>query len=452
VTGTPSTATRTGTETGTDIAGVVAWEALDSRGRPTVACRVHLTGGAVGRVVVPSGASTGSHEAVERRDGGARYGGWGVRGAVEAVATELGPAVVGLDATRQADVDARLEEVDGTPDLRRTGANAVLSVSLATALAGARALGVPVWTSLTGPAGAGTEPVLLPMPMVNIFSGGAHAARAIDIQDVLAVPVGADSFAYALELVERVRAATATLLEARGEGSGLVADEGGLAAALPTNEAALALVTDGIEAAGLTPGQDVALAVDLAASQFGTPDGTYRLRCEDRVLDRDGWLAEVQRWCERYPVVSLEDVLNEDDWDGWTRATQQLPAHCQLLGDDLFATHLDRVERGIACRAANAVLVKPNQAGTASRAQRVLRRAHQAGLATVVSARSGDTEDAWLADLSVGWRAGQIKVGSTTRSERTAKWNRLLELEHDLGGAATLAPRSVLGGSGLFQG
>ncbi|MEQ4206536.1 phosphopyruvate hydratase [Actinopolymorpha sp. B17G11] len=440
----------------TEIADVVAWEALDSRGRPTVACRVHLAGGAVGRAIVPSGASTGSHEAVERRDGGMRYGGWGVRGAVEAVRAELRPAVIGLDATCQVDVDRRLEEVDGTPDLRRAGANAVLAVSLATAIAGARALGQPLWKSLAGPsplagdptAGDPTEPVLLPMPMVNILSGGAHAARAIDIQDVLAVPVGAGTFAYGLELVERVRAATAALLDSRGDGTGLVADEGGLAAPLPTNEAALALVTDGIEAAGLTPGHDVALAVDLAASQFGTADGTYHLRCEDRVLDRDGWLAEVGGWCERYPIVSLEDVLNEDDWEGWTLAARTLPGDCQLLGDDLFATHLERVEKGIACQAANAVLVKPNQAGTLTRAQRVLRRAQQAGLATVVSARSGDTEDTWLADLAVGWRSGQIKVGSTTRSERTAKWNRLLELERDLGEAAVVAHQGVLRGQG----
>ncbi|MGH3490744.1 MAG: phosphopyruvate hydratase [Actinopolymorphaceae bacterium] len=438
-----------------EIVDVVAWEALDSRGRPTVACRVHLAGGAVGRAVVPSGASTGSHEAVERRDGGTRYGGWGVHGAVEAVRTELRAAVVGLDATRQDVVDARLEEADGTPDLRRTGANAVLAVSLATALAGARALGLPLWRSLGRTDGAddpadpddAPAPVLLPMPMVNVFSGGAHAARAIDLQDVLAVPVGAGSFAYGLELADRVRTATAALLDSRGAGTGLVADEGGLAAPLPTNEAALALVTEGIEAAGLTPGRDVALAVDLAASQFGTADGTYRLRCEDRVLDRDGWLAEVSRWCDRYPIVSLEDVLHEDDWEGWTLAARTLPDDRQLLGDDLFATHLDRVEKGIDCQAANAVLVKPNQAGTLSRAQRVLRRAQQAGLATVVSARSGDTEDSWLADLAVGWRAGQVKVGSTTRSERTAKWNRLLELEHDLGDAAVLADRSVLGTS-----
>ncbi len=434
----------------TAIIHVAAWEALDSRGRPTVACRVHLGGGAVGRAVVPSGASTGSHEAVERRDGGDRYAGWGVRAAVGAVGAELGPAVAGLDATDRAQVDARLEDTDGTPDLRRTGANAVLAVSLASALAGAQALGQPLWQVLAEP-GADSlatprdQGPLLPMPMVNIFSGGAHAAGAVDIQDVLAVPLGAENFGHALELVARVRAATARLLDERGSGSGLVADEGGLAAPLDSNEAAVALVAQGIEAADLVPGADVAIAVDLAASQFGGSDGRYRLGCEDRTLERDEWLAEVAGWCARYPIVSLEDVLHEDDWDGWTAAADLLPATCQLLGDDLFATHERRVQEGIDRRAANAVLVKPNQAGTVSRAERVLRLAQRAGFATVVSARSGDTEDSWLADLAVGWRAGQIKVGSTMRSERTAKWNRLLELEHDLGPDAVLAGAEVLG-------
>ncbi|HZC27753.1 MAG TPA: phosphopyruvate hydratase [Actinopolymorphaceae bacterium] len=428
-----------------NIRNVVAWEALDSRGRPTVACRVHLRSGAIGRAIVPSGASTGRHEAVERRDGGKRYDGHGVRGAVDAVVTDLGPAVAGLDATDQAGVDARLEEADGTPDLRRTGANAVLAVSLGAALAAAQAHGRCLWQVLSDNAAADGAPALLPLPMVNIVSGGAHAGGAIDIQDILAVPLTATSFAEALEVVARVRSATVGLLSSRGMASGLVADEGGLAGPLASNEAALALVTDGIEAAGLTPGTEVALAVDLAASQLSTSDGRYRLACEGRELDRADWLAEVARWCERYPIVSLEDVLDEDDWDGWVEAARILPTGCQLLGDDLFATHAARLREGLDRHAANAVLVKPNQAGTLTRAERVLRMAQHAGLGTVVSARSGDTEDSWLADLAVGWRAGQIKVGSTTRSERTAKWNRLLELEHDLAGVAVLAGVDVLG-------
>ncbi len=435
-----------GVSSGSGISRVAAWEALDSRGRPTVACRVHLDGGASGRAIVPSGASTGRHEAVERRDGGERYAGWGVRRAVDAVREELGPAVAGLDATDRERVDARLEEIDGTPELARTGANAVLAVSLASAIAGAEATDRPLWSVLAGEPDRAT-PALLPLPMVNVFSGGAHAAGAIDIQDVLVVPLGAESFAHAMELVARVRTATAGVLGARGLGSGLVADEGGLAAPLASNEAALALVTEGIVAAGLTPGVDAGLAVDLAASQFALPEGGYRLASEGRDVDRDEWLGEVSRWCTRYPVVSVEDVLHEDDWDGWTQASALLPASCQVLGDDLFATHDERVRAGIARGAANAVLVKPNQAGTLSRAERVLRTAQEAGLATVVSARSGDTEDSWLADLAVGWRAGQIKVGSTMRSERTAKWNRLLELEHELGAMAVLAGRDVLGHS-----
>ncbi len=431
------------------ISSVVAWEALDSRGRPTVACRVQLGGGAVGRAIVPSGASTGAHEAVERRDGGERYDGWGVQSAIAAVTGELGPAVAGLDATDRAQVDARLEEVDGTPDLARTGANAVLAVSLASALAGAQALGRPLWQVLAAsePGGPPSRGTLLPMPMVNIFSGGAHAAGAVDIQDVLAVPVGAESFADALEIVARVRAGTAGVLQRRGLSSALVADEGGLSAPMSDNEAAVGVVGEGIEAAGLRPGVDAAIAVDLAASQFGTAEGRYHLRCEDRELDRADWLARLADWCRRYPIVSLEDVVHEDDWTGWSEAMNVLPEHCQLLGDDLFATHAERVQEGISRGAANAVLVKPNQAGTLTRAERVVREARDAGMGTVVSARSGDTEDTWLADLAVGWRAGQIKVGSTMRSERTAKWNRLLELEHDLGRNAALAGSDVFGRS-----
>ena len=345
-------------------------------GRPS-ACRVHLDGGATGRAIVPSGASTGRHEAVEKRDGGERYAGWGVRRAVDAVREELGPAVAGLDATDRERVDARLEEIDGTPDLARTGANAVLAVSLASAIAGADAMDCPLWSVLAGEPERAT-PALLPLPMVNVFSGGAHAAGAIDIQDVLVVPLGAETFAHAMELVARVRAATAGVLGERGLGSGLVADEGGLAAPLASNEAALALVTEGIVAAGLTPGVDAGLAVDLAASQFALPEGGYRLASEGREVDRDAWLDEVCRWCTRYPVVSVEDVLHEDDWDGWTQASALLPASCQVLGDDLFATHDERVRAGIARGAANAVLVKPNQAGTLSRAERVLRTAQEA--------------------------------------------------------------------------
>lgn len=423
--------------TQTGIREVIAWEALDSRGRPTVACHVGLAGGAVGRAIVPSGASTGRHEAVELRDGGPRYGGSGVSEAVQNVKTVLLPAVMGLDAADRVAVDTALEGTDGDPALSTVGANAVLAVSLAVTLAAADAQGLSLWQALGGP-----RP-LLPLPMVNMVSGGAHARGALDIQDVLVVPHGARSFAEALEWAWRVRAATADLLDERGGSSALVADEGGLAGRLENNEAALSLVVDGIFRAGFEPGRDVSLAIDLAANQFWTGE-IYRLQADHVELDRSAWLAVLAAWCGRYPIVSLEDVLQEDDWVGWRDASAELGGTRQLLGDDLFATGAGRLRRGIEEGVANAVLVKPNQAGTVTRAERVVQQARDAGYATVVSARSGDTEDYWLADLAVGWRAGQIKVGSTMRSERTSKWNRLLEIESRAGAAAQFAGSAVL--------
>lgn len=423
------------------ISTVFAWEALDSRGRPTVGCEVTLRGGARGEVIVPSGASTGAYEVHERRDGGNRYGGFGVQQAVRAVVDVLAPAVRDLDAHEREAVDAALIDADGTANLSRLGGNAVLAVSLAALLAAADDACLPLYRYLDDSG----EPPLLPLPMINIISGGAHAGRMLDIQDVLAVPVGADHVAQAIEWVWRVRTATGDLLEQEGGQATLVADEGGLAAHLPTNVAALDLVTRAIDRAGLRPGDDVALAVDVAASQFVQRDGRYRLDIERRDLDRDEWVDEVVRWCHDYPVVSLEDVLHEDDWAGWAELTRRLP-HVQLLGDDLFATHLSRLEKGIEEGAGNAVLVKPNQTGTVSSAGHVVRRALRSGYACVVSARSGDTEDSYLADLAIGWRAGQIKVGSLTRSERTAKWNRLLRIAAELGDRATFAGRRALGG------
>lgn len=411
------------------IADVTGWEALDSRGRPTVACRVTLDSGAVGRAIVPSGASTGSHEAVELRDGGDRYGGYGVSRAVDGLRSELRPAIQGMDADNYPAVDDRLTECDGTATLERLGGNAVLAVSLAVCLAAAHHAGAPLWRFVADRVDT-AAPVELPMPMINIFSGGAHAGRTLDIQDVLAIPIGATTIGEAMELIARVRAAAATLVRAAGGHAGLVADEGGLTAALPDNGAALQLVTDSIAAAGLRPGIDIALAVDLAATQFAH-DNVYELAIEQKTLTTDEWLDLVVDWCVRYPLLSVEDPLAEDDWSGWQRATRRVPADCQLLGDDLFVTDAERLGRGIQAGVGNAVLIKPNQAGTLTRAQRVLEAAHRAGYATVVSARSGDTENYWLADLAVGWRAGQIKVGSLTRAERTAKWNRLLEISHD---------------------
>lgn len=422
------------------IREVHAWEALDSRGKPTVAAVVELADGARGRAVVPSGASTGGHEAVERRDGGERYAGYGVLGAVASANGELRDRVIGLDALDQEAVDAALESADPRADLATVGANAVLALSLATLLAASDSAALPVWRLLDD----GLEPVI-PMPMVNIVSGGAHARGLLDIQDVLVVPEGASSFAEAMEWVARVRAATAELLDERGGSSALVADEGGLAGALGSNVAALALVTDGIHRAGLRPGIDASLALDLAANQMWTGD-RYALRVEQRELSPSDWIDVVGEWCDLFPIVSIEDALFEDDWLGWSHASQSIGAGRQLVGDDLFATNDARLERAIIAGVANAVLVKPNQAGSLSRAAAVVRKAHSAGYGTVVSARSGDTEDTWLADLAIGWRARQIKVGSTMRSERTAKWNRVLEIESRAQGQAVFAGRTALAG------
>jgi enolase len=418
----------------TAIAGLLAWEALDSRGTPTVACEVMLRSGARGAVVVPSGASTGAHEAVELRDGGTRYGGRGVRRAVENVRRTLAAAVTGLDADDQGAVDAALREADGRPDLSRLGANAVLAVSLASAAAAAAASGLPLWQRLLGE----EEPVL-PMPMVNIVSGGAHTRGGVDMQDFLVVPIGASSFGEAIEWAWRVRRSTEELAAERGLPT-LVADEGGLGPPLPSSLAALELLSDGIERSGLRPGADVAIAIDVAATQFAGRDGLYHLGGErPRRIDAADLVAELERWCDRHPIVSLEDPLAEDDWEAWAEATLRLGSRVQVVGDDLFVTDLTRLERGIREGVANAVLVKPNQVGTLTGAWAVVRRARDAGYGVVVSARSGETEDAWLADLAVGWRAGQIKVGSLARSERTAKWNRLLRIEAELGHGARFA-------------
>lgn len=426
----------------TAITGLLAWESLDSRGKPTVGCEVRLAGGAAGRATVPSGASTGRHEAREVRDGGTRYGGFGVRTAVANVTGEIAEAVRGLDATDQANLDDMLRQLDGTADLGRLGANAILAVSVAAAVAGARSQGVPLFKAV---AGDGAAP-LLPLPMVNIISGGAHAGRSIDVQDFLAVPLGAGSFAEAIEWAARVRAGAAEELADRGLPVALVADEGGLGPVLPANRAALDVMVAGTERAGLQAGEDIGIAIDVAASQLVREGGRYLLATEARELSAAELVEELAGWCAAYPIVSLEDALAEDDWDGWRIGTRRLAGR-QLLGDDLFVTHPARLQRGIDDGVANAVLVKPNQIGTLSTARSVVRIAQAAGYGTVLSARSGETEDDWLADLAVGWRTGQIKVGSTTRSERTAKWNRLLRLETELGSSAEYAGRAALPGA-----
>jgi len=409
----------TAEDAATIIRDVRAWEALDSRGRPTVGCAVTLQSGAIGRVVVPSGASTGAYEARELRDGGPRYGGYGTRQAVGNLLTELRPAVIGCDVTDQAGIDHAMTELDGTENLARIGANAVLAVSLAVRRAASGPMPRP---------DGGTW--YLPLPMFNIISGGAHAAGAIDLQDVLAIPVGARTISEAIEWGSRVRSATARVAAEAGPGAELVADEGGIGVRMRSNAAALDLMMAGIEASGLEAGTHVGIALDVAASQLAA-EGGYRLRVEDRTLSAAQWADELERWTREYPIVSIEDPFGEDDWEAWGDFTARVGERIQIVGDDLFATSASRLQRGIEDCAANAVLVKPNQIGTVTATEELLALARGEGIRTVVSARSGDTEDFWLTDLAVEWGGDQLKVGSLMRSERTAKWNRLLELEAD---------------------
>jgi len=410
----------------TTITRVRAWEVLDSRGDPTVRVQVEVEGGrAEGTFTVPAGASTGAHEAVEVRDGGDRYGGRGVSTAVEAAENELADAIEGHEVTDQAGVDATLREADGTDDLSRLGGNAVLGVSGAVAHAAADALSIPLYEHLASVVGGG--PGVLPLPRVNMLSGGLHAEGGIAVQDFLAVPVGAGSYREALGTAWDVRRALRERIVARGERP-LVADEGGFAPHLASIEEAFDLVEAAIRDAGRASSRDdVALAVDVAATHLLNPGtGRYELASMDGELTPEGMRDLVAGWARERPLVSIEDPLAEDDWDGWARLADRLP--CQLVGDDLLATSPDRLRRAIETGAADAVLLKPNQAGTLTRAIRTATEAADAGIDVVVSARSGETCDATIADLAVALGAGGIKIGSLARSERLAKYNRLLRI------------------------
>jgi enolase len=411
------------------IRATVARQVLDSRGRPTVEVDVRLADGSVGRASVPSGASTGTHEAHELRDGGSAWEGRGVRHAVAHAGGEIAAAVIGLDALAQREVDARLVQLDGTPTLQRLGANAVLGVSLAVCRAAAAHLHAPLYARIA--ALAGTAEVTLPMPMVNILSGGLHAGRGMDVQDFLAVPAGARSVAEAIEVAGRVRSAAARVMERRGL-STLLADEGGLSPGLATGREALLLLVESIEEAGLRPGDDVAVAIDVAATAlWDRAAGAYRLAREGRLATSDEMIAMAERWAAEFPVVSIEDALDEEDWPGWQRLTERLGHRLRLVGDDLFTTSLDRLRIGVAKNAANGVLVKLNQNGTLTGTLEVVAAARAAGYAPVISARSGETEDSFIADLAVGTAAGQIKIGSLRCGERLAKYNQLLRIEED---------------------
>lgn len=410
--------------TTTAISAVHARQILDSRGRPTVETEITLASGVTARASAPSGASTGKAEAVELRDGGTAWEGRGVVGAVSNVKGEISRFLRGRDAMDQEGIDAAMRELDGTANFARLGGNAVVSVSLAVARATALAEQQPLWRRFAEL--AGTEPII-PLPMVNILSGGLHARCGMDLQDFLAVPVGAESYSQALDWACRVRATAADLCAARGLPT-LLADEGGLSPGFETPEEALDLMVEALETAGLEPGVDVGIALDVASATLVGADGLYCFRRQGRAYSAADMIELQAGWIARYPIVSIEDGLGEDDWANWPEMTRRL-AQIQLVGDDLFATQPERIQRAIDAGIANGALIKINQNGTLSGTLSAIRTARAAGYATVVSARSGETEDDFLADLAVGVAGGQIKVGSVRNSDRQAKYNRLLRIE-----------------------
>ena len=420
------------------IEDVIGREILDSRGNPTVEVDVFLTDGSVGTALVPSGASTGAHEAVELRDGdGDRYGGKGVLNAVRHVNETIRPEVMGIDAVDQVSLDRLLIDLDGTPNKAKLGANALLGVSLAVAHAAAESVGLPLYRYLGG-AGARS----LPVPMVNILNGGKHAIDSTDFQEFMIVPLGAPTFREGLRWAAETFHALGKLLHEEGFVT-TVGDEGGYAPSLGTNEEAMTAVMTAIERAGYAPGEQIAIALDPATTELYA-DGRYALAREDRSLSSEEMVDFWADWVERYPIVSLEDGLAEDDWEGWTELTARLGDRLQLVGDDLLVTNTERLARGIRERAANSILVKLNQIGTLTETIEAVEMAHRAGWTAVISHRSGETEDTTIADLAVALNTGQIKTGSISRSERIAKYNRLLRIEEELADAAIYA------GAGAF--
>ena len=412
-----------------EIVDVHARAILDSRGNPTVEAEVVLDSGALGRAAVPSGASTGAGEALELRDGGERYGGKGVSRAVDNVNGILGPHLVGRDALDQRGIDAFMVDLDDTDNKASLGANAILGVSLAVAKAAAEELDLPLYRYLGGP-----DAHVLPVPLMNVINGGAHADNALDLQEFMLVPLGAASFSEALEWGTDVYRTLKKTLDEKNLDTG-VGDEGGFAPDLAGNSAALDLLVEAIEAAGYEPGADIALALDPATSELRDGDD-YVLAAEDRRLSSDEMIEMWAQWVEHYPIVSIEDAMAEDDWDGWAGLTERLGDRVQLVGDDLFVTNTEVLERGIRESAANAILIKPNQIGSLTETLECVRVAQRAAYATVISHRSGETEDATISDLSVAVNAGQIKTGAPARGERTAKYNQLLRIEDGLGESA----------------
>src|SRR6188472_231322 len=419
------------------IVDIVGREILDSRGNPTVECDVLLESGTMGRAAVPSGASTGSREAIELRDGDkSRYLGKGVLKAVEHLNTEISEAVLGLDASEQAFLDKTLIDLDGTDNKSRLGANATLAVSMAVARAAAEESGLPLYRYFGGMGG-----MQLPVPMMNVINGGAHANNSLDLQELMIIPVGAPSFREAVRYGAEVFHALKKILGDRGI-STAVGDEGGFAPSVPSHEAAIELILEAIEKAGYSAGSQIAIGLDCAASEF-RQDGAYRLGGEGLVLSSAEWTDKLAGWVDKYPIMSIEDGMAEDDWDGWKLLADRLGSKVQLVGDDLFVTNTKILKEGIEKRVANSVLIKINQIGTLTETFAAIEMAKRAGWTAVISHRSGETEDSTIADIAVGSNAGQIKTGSMSRSDRVAKYNQLLRIEEDLGDVAAYPGRAA---------
>ncbi len=409
-----------------DIMDIRAREILDSRGNPTVEVDMELADGTFARAAVPSGASTGMYEATELRDGGARYGGKGVLAAVENVNTEIADAVIGMDASDQRGIDSLMIALDGTENKSRLGANAILAVSLAAAQAAAQSAHLPLYQYL-----GGANAHVMPVPMMNIMNGGAHADNNVDIQECMIMPVGAPNFREALRMGAEVYQALKSVLKGKGLATA-VGDEGGFAPNLPSNEAAIEVICEAIEKAGYRAGEDIALALDVAASEILGDDGLYHLTGDHTAKDAAGMVAYYENLLEQYPIISIEDGLGEEDWDGWKLLTETLGGKIQLVGDDLFVTNTERLSRGIHKGVANSILIKVNQIGTLTETMEAVEMAKRAGYSAVISHRSGETEDTTIADIAVALNAGQIKTGAPARTERVAKYNQLLRIEEAL--------------------
>ena len=423
-----------------DIIDVVARAILDSRGFPTVEVEVSLEDGSAGRAAVPSGASTGQFEAVERRDGGDRWAGKGVDGAVGAVNGEIAEILVGAEATEQRDIDTELIDLDGTPNKGRLGANAILGVSLAVAHAAAASVGQPLFRYV-----GGVNAHVLPVPMLNVINGGAHADNGLDVQEFMLMPIGAASFGEALRWGTETYHALRSVLKARGL-SVAIGDEGGFAPDLTTNEQGVQVLLEAVEQVGLRPGADIAIAIDAASSEFFR-DGRYVLAGENRSLLPEEMVSYWAEMCQRYPIVSIEDPMAEEDWEGWSALTAELGSRVQIVGDDLFVTNVERLSKGIAAGVANSILVKVNQIGTLTETLDAVSMAARASYSAVMSHRSGETEDTTIADLAVATNCGQIKTGAPARSDRVAKYNQLLRIEEVLGDAAEFVGAAALTGA-----